>query len=105
MTDRNRVYTKVKKMLKQVMISGIVMSRNAQLSAMSAEIPTDTKESVSPCLKVFYELFWRKSQPHNLNYDKSHIVYRNKSAILAFIYRSFLGIHSRTYRIMPSSKE
>ena len=58
MTDSYRVYTKVKKMLKQMMkmdhqgqvvtlammISGIVMSRNAQLSAMSSEIPTDTKE-------------------------------------------------------------
>ena len=58
MTDRYRVYTKVKKMLKQVMklnhqgqvvtlammISGIVMSRNAQLSAMSSEIPGETKE-------------------------------------------------------------
>jgi hypothetical protein len=58
MTDRYRVYTKVKKMLKQMMkldhqgqvvtlammISGIVMSRNAQLSAMSSEIPADTKE-------------------------------------------------------------
>jgi hypothetical protein len=58
MTDRYRVYTKVKKMLKQMMkldhpgqvvtlammISGIVMSRNAQLSAMSSEIPVETKE-------------------------------------------------------------
>lgn len=58
MTDRHRVYTKVKKTLKQMMkldhqgqvvtlammISGIVMSRNAQLSAMSSEIPTATKE-------------------------------------------------------------
>lgn len=58
MTDRDKVYTKVKKMIKQMMkmdhqgqvvtlammISGIVMSRNAQLSAMSSEIPTDTKE-------------------------------------------------------------
>jgi len=58
MTDRYRVYTKVKKMLKQMMkldhqgqvvtlammISGIVMSRNAQLSVMSSEIPTETKE-------------------------------------------------------------
>ena len=58
MTDGYRVYTKVKKMLKQMMkldhqgqvvtlammISGIVMSRNAQLSAMSSEIPTETKE-------------------------------------------------------------
>jgi hypothetical protein len=58
MTDRYRVYTKVKKTLKQMlkldhqgqlvtlamMISGIVMSRNAQLSVMSSEIPTQTKE-------------------------------------------------------------
>jgi len=58
MTDRYRVYTKVKKMLKQMMklahpgqvatlammISGIVMSRNAQLSLMSSEIPSDAKE-------------------------------------------------------------
>jgi hypothetical protein len=41
----------MKKMLKQMkvvtlamMISGIVMSRNAQLSAMSSEIPSETKE-------------------------------------------------------------
>jgi len=58
MTDRYRVYTKVKKMLKQMlklnhqgqvvtmamMISGIVMGRNAQLSAMSSEIHSETKE-------------------------------------------------------------
>jgi len=58
MTDRYRVYTKVKKMLKQMMklehqgqvitlammISGIVMSRKAQLSVMSSEIPSDAKE-------------------------------------------------------------
>ena len=58
MTDRHRVYTKVKKTLKQIMkldhqgqvvtlammISGIVMSRKAQLSGMSSEIPTETKE-------------------------------------------------------------
>ena len=58
MTDRHRVYTKVKKTLKRMMkldhqgqvvtlammISGIVMSRHAQLSAMSSEIPTETKE-------------------------------------------------------------
>jgi len=58
MTDRYRVYTKVQKVLKQMlklnhqgqvvtlamMISGIVMSRNAQLSAMSSEIPSETKE-------------------------------------------------------------
>lgn len=58
MTDRHRVYTKVKKTLKQMlkldhqgqvvtlamMISGIVMSRNAQLSVMSSEIPVETKE-------------------------------------------------------------
>lgn len=58
MTDRHRVYTKVKKTLKHMlkldhqgqvvtlamMISGIVLSRNAQLSAMSSEIPSETKE-------------------------------------------------------------
>lgn len=58
MTDCYRVYTKVKKMLKgmmkldhpgqvvtlAMMISGIVLSRNAQLSAMSSEIPGETKE-------------------------------------------------------------
>jgi hypothetical protein len=58
MTDRYRVYTKVKKTLKQMMkldhqgqvvtlammIAGIVMSRKAQLSVMSSEIPTETKE-------------------------------------------------------------
>lgn len=58
MTDRDKVYTKVKKTIKRMMkldhqgqvvtlammISGIVLSRNAQLSAMSSEIPTYTKE-------------------------------------------------------------
>jgi len=58
MTDRHRVYTKVKKTLKQnmkldhqgqvvtlaMMISGIVLSRKAQLSEMSSEIPTEIKE-------------------------------------------------------------
>jgi hypothetical protein len=58
MTDRHRVYTKVKKTLKQMlklehpgqvvtlamMITGIVMSRNAQLSVMSSEIPVPAKE-------------------------------------------------------------
>jgi len=58
MTDRHRVYTKVKKTLKQMMkldhqgqvvtlammISGIILSRNAQLSVMSSEVPTMTKE-------------------------------------------------------------
>jgi len=58
MTDSYRVYTKVLKVLKKMlkldhqgqvvtlamMIAGIVMSRNAQLSAMSSEIPTDTQE-------------------------------------------------------------
>jgi len=58
MTDRYRVYTKVKKTLKQMMkldhqgqvvtlammITGIVISRKAQLSVMSSEIPTETKE-------------------------------------------------------------
>jgi hypothetical protein len=58
MTDRHRVYTKVKKTLKQMlkldhqgqvvtlamMISGMVMSRTAQLSVMSSEIPVEAKE-------------------------------------------------------------
>jgi hypothetical protein len=58
MTDRDKVYTKVKKTIKQIMkmdhqgqvvtlammITGIVMSRNAQLSMMSSEVPTQTKE-------------------------------------------------------------
>lgn len=58
MTDRHRVYTKVKKTLKQIMkldhqgqvvtlammIAGIVMSRKAQLSVMSSEIPGETQE-------------------------------------------------------------
>jgi hypothetical protein len=58
MTDRYRVYTKVKKTLKDMlkldhqgqvvtlamMITGIVLSRKAQLSEMSTEIPTETKD-------------------------------------------------------------
>lgn len=58
MTDRHKVYTKVLKSLKQMMemdhqghlvtlammITGIVMGRNAQLSAMSAEVPVKAKE-------------------------------------------------------------
>ena len=58
MTDRYRVYTKVLKTLKQMlkldhqgqvvtlamMIAGIVLSRKAQLSVMSSEIPTTTQE-------------------------------------------------------------
>jgi hypothetical protein len=58
MTDCHPVYTKVLKMLKQMtktypqghlvtlamMITGIVLSRNAQLSAMSADIPADAKD-------------------------------------------------------------
>jgi hypothetical protein len=58
MTDRDKVYTKVKKTIKQMlkldhqgqvvtlamMISGIVMSRKAQLSAMSSEVPSKTKD-------------------------------------------------------------
>ena len=58
MTDRHRVYTKVKKTLKRMMklnhqgqvvtlammISGIILSRNAQLSMMSSEIPSERKE-------------------------------------------------------------
>jgi Transposase DDE domain len=58
MTDRDKVYTKVKKTIKQMlkldhqgqvvtlamMISGIVMSRKAQLSTMSSEVPSKTKD-------------------------------------------------------------
>lgn len=58
MTDRDKVYTKVKKTIKQMlkldhqgqvvtlamMITGIVMSRKAQLSAMSSEVPGKTKD-------------------------------------------------------------
>jgi len=58
MTDRAKVYTKVKKTLKQMlkldhqgqvvtsamMISGIAMSRKAQLSTMSSEVPSQTKD-------------------------------------------------------------
>lgn len=58
MTDRHKVYTKVLKMLKQMlelshqghvvtlamMISGIVMSHKAQLSVMSSEVPVSAKE-------------------------------------------------------------
>ena len=58
MTDRYRVYTKVLRTLKQqlkmhrqghvvtlaMMITGIVMSRKAQLAAMSGEVPTEAKE-------------------------------------------------------------
>ena len=58
MTDRHRVYTKVLKTLKHqlkmyrqghvvtlaMMITGIVMSRKAQLAVMSGEVPTDAKE-------------------------------------------------------------
>jgi hypothetical protein len=58
MTDRDKVYTKVKKTLKQMlklghpeqvvilamMISGIVLSRKAQLSTMSSEVPSQTKD-------------------------------------------------------------
>jgi hypothetical protein len=58
MTDRYQVYTKVFKMLKQMtktyheghmitlamMIAGIVLSRNAQLSALSADIPGNAKD-------------------------------------------------------------
>lgn len=59
MTDRKRVYTKVVKTLKQhlrmfhqghlvtlaMMITGIVMSRKAQLSEMSAEVPHPAKDA------------------------------------------------------------
>ncbi len=58
MTDRYKVYTKVLKALRQMvsisrqghlvtlamMISGIVMGKNAQLSAISAEVPVRVKE-------------------------------------------------------------
>ena len=58
MTDRDKVYTKVKKTIKRMlkldhqgqvvtlamMISGIVMSRKAQLSSMSSEVPSKTKD-------------------------------------------------------------
>jgi hypothetical protein len=58
MTDRDKVYTKVVKTLKQMMemshqghlvtlammITGIVMSRNAQLSQMSSEVPSTAKD-------------------------------------------------------------
>ncbi len=58
MTDRHKVYTKVLRSLKQMMqmdhqghlvtlammITGIVIGRNAQLSAMSAEVPVSVKE-------------------------------------------------------------
>jgi hypothetical protein len=58
MTDRYQVYTKVFKVLKQMtktyheghmvtlakMVAGIVLSRNAQLSALSADIPGDAKD-------------------------------------------------------------
>jgi hypothetical protein len=53
MTDRDKVYTKMKKTIKQMlkldhqgqivtlamMITGIIMSRKAQLSTMSSEVP------------------------------------------------------------------
>jgi len=58
MTDRHKVYTKVLKKLREMMklsheghvvtlammISGIVISRNAQLSVMSSEVPVGAKE-------------------------------------------------------------
>jgi len=58
MTDRHKVYTKVVKTLKRVMemshqghvvtlammITGIVLSRNAQLSQMSSEVPVEAKD-------------------------------------------------------------
>ena len=58
MTDRYKVYTKVMKTIKQfvveqhpghtitlaMMIAGIVMSKKAQLSEMSSEIPTEAKD-------------------------------------------------------------
>ena len=58
MTDRYQVYTKVLKILNQMtktyheghmvtlamMIAGLVLSHNAQLSALSADIPGKAKE-------------------------------------------------------------
>lgn len=58
MTDRHKVYTKVLKALKEIMrlshpghvvtlammVTGIVMGRNAQLSAMSSEAPVEAKD-------------------------------------------------------------
>src|SRR4030067_2129771 len=58
MTDRAKIYTKVVKTLKQMMershqghrvtlammITGIVLSRNAQLSQMSSEVPVAAKD-------------------------------------------------------------
>ncbi|MDX9865365.1 MAG: transposase [Anaerolineaceae bacterium] len=58
MTDQHRVYTKVLKIFKgmmklsppghvvtlAMMVTGIVLSRNAQLSTMSSEIPAEAKE-------------------------------------------------------------
>jgi hypothetical protein len=58
MTDHDKVYTKVKKTIKQMlkldhqgqvvtlamMISGIVLSRKAQLSTMSSEVPSKAKD-------------------------------------------------------------
>ena len=58
MTDRKKVYTEVMKTLKGqlkmdhqgymatlgMMITGIVMSHNAQLSVMSSEVPVSAKE-------------------------------------------------------------
>ena len=58
MTDRQKVYTKVVKTLKQrmkmnhqghlvtlaMLITGIVMGRNAQLSQISAEVPVEAKD-------------------------------------------------------------
>ena len=63
MTDRYRVYTKVKKMLKQMMkmahpgqvitlsmmISGIVMSRNAQLSVMTRLLHLENRITKGRC--------------------------------------------------------
>lgn len=58
MTDQKKVYTKVMKTLKgmmkmghqghlatlAMMITGIVMNRNAQLSQISAEVPVEAKD-------------------------------------------------------------
>jgi len=71
MTDRHKVYTKVLKKLREMMklsheghvvtlammISGIVISRNAQLSVMSSEVPVGAKEkSIEMRMSVFCKI-------------------------------------------------
>jgi len=72
MTDRHRVYTKVLKVLKQMiglshqghvvtlamMITGIVIGHKAQLSVMSAEVPVSAKEKS-------IEMHFRRWVKHN----------------------------------------